>query len=74
MGLECLSLDDSVLSDEKDKLKTRCLSLARKSICELSMSSTEQIVLNIKDDDIVKITNKSIKIEPDKIIADIKKR
>ena len=38
------------------------------------MSSTEQIVLHIKDDDIVQITNKSIKIEPEKIIADIKKR
>ena len=43
-------------------------------LSELDLSSLAHSMLMVKDEDILHITNKSIKIEPDKIVSDIKKR
>jgi len=57
-----------------EKRKLQFLALVRPNVCELNVSGTEHMLITLKDDDIMHITSKSIKIEADKIISDVKKR
>jgi len=73
-GMEALSLGESEKNVEQEKRQLRFLAVARRSLSELNVSSTQHSVLTVKDEDIIHITNKVVKIEADKIISDIKKK
>lgn len=57
-----------------DARKNLFLSLVDQKVRMNDVMTNQHGIISLSDEDIVHITNKSIKIEPDKIINDIKKR
>ncbi len=47
---------------------------ARKEICLADVTSSEHAVIQIHEEDILHITARSVRIEADKILNDVKKR
>jgi len=50
------------------------MALAQPTVTQTDVMSTEHEVVSLHDDHVLEITNRSLKVEPDKIINDIKKR
>jgi len=71
-SLASLSLQDSAPGLGERQL--RFLALARKEISLADVTSSEHAVITIHEEDILHITARTIKIEADKILNDVKKR
>lgn len=69
-----LSLNEKTTHGIKDARHDLFLALSDQTIKQADVMSTEHAVVSLNDENIIDITTKTIKIEPDKIVNDVKKR
>eukprot|EP00092_Neocalanus_flemingeri_P012872 GFUD01013868.1.p1 GENE.GFUD01013868.1~~GFUD01013868.1.p1 ORF type:complete len:1217 (-),score=318.10 GFUD01013868.1:148-3798(-) len=69
-----LSINEKSLHGVKDARQDLFLALSDQTVKQADVMSTEHAIVTIYDENIIDITTKTIKIESDKIINDVKKR